>query len=57
MLGDLPDDARRRYLEDIPAGRFCAPEEVAAAVAFLAGGRAAFVNGATLDVNGGWYAG
>jgi NAD(P)-dependent dehydrogenase (short-subunit alcohol dehydrogenase family) len=56
MLAGLADDARRRYLDDIPAGRFCAPEEVAAAVAFLAGDRAAFVNGATLDVNGGWYA-
>jgi NAD(P)-dependent dehydrogenase (short-subunit alcohol dehydrogenase family) len=56
MLADLSEDARRRYLEDIPAGRFSAPEEVAAAVAYLAGDHAAFVNGATLDVNGGWYA-
>ncbi len=38
----------------IPARRFGAPDDVAAAVAFLAGDAAAFINGVTLDVNGGW---
>jgi 3-oxoacyl-[acyl-carrier protein] reductase len=33
-------------------GRLGTPEEVAAAVAFLASAEAAFVSGATLDVNG-----
>jgi 3-oxoacyl-[acyl-carrier protein] reductase len=40
-------------LAGIPTGRFGAPEEVAAAVAFLAGPRAGFLTGATVAVNGG----
>jgi NAD(P)-dependent dehydrogenase (short-subunit alcohol dehydrogenase family) len=42
-----------RALAGIPAGRFGAAEEVAAAVLFLAGPRASFITGATLAVNGG----
>ncbi len=38
---------------EVPLGRFGRPEEVAAAVAFLAGDRAAYITGASLDVAGG----
>jgi 3-oxoacyl-[acyl-carrier protein] reductase len=57
MVASMPPEVRTRYVGDIPAGRFCAPEEVAVVVAFLAGDDAFFVNGATVDVNGGWYMG
>ena len=40
--------------ERIPAGRWGSPEDVAGAVAFLAGVDAAYVNGHTLVVDGGW---
>jgi NAD(P)-dependent dehydrogenase (short-subunit alcohol dehydrogenase family) len=39
---------------EIPAGRFAAPEEIAAAVLFLASDGAAMVNGADLVVDGGF---
>lgn len=37
-------------------GRYGRPEEIAAAVAFLASPDAAFITGTTLDVDGGFYA-
>ena len=40
----------------IPLGRYGKPEEIAAAVAFLASPDAAFITGATLDVDGGFNA-
>jgi NAD(P)-dependent dehydrogenase (short-subunit alcohol dehydrogenase family) len=36
-----------------PAGRPAAPEEIAAAISYLAGDEASFVHGAVLDVDGG----
>ena len=40
-------------VERIPLGRFGAPEDIAAAVAFLAGSEAAYITGQTLVVDGG----
>jgi NAD(P)-dependent dehydrogenase (short-subunit alcohol dehydrogenase family) len=39
------------------AGRLGAPQEIAAAVAFLAGPNARYITGQTLHVNGGVYLG
>jgi len=51
MLSDPA--ARARMLDRIPSGRFVTPEEVAAAVVYLAGPGAASVNGQVLAVDGG----
>lgn len=50
MTADLPKDEIAAH---IPAARVGKPEEVAAAVAFLVSDDAAYVNGATLAVDGG----
>ncbi|MDQ6696902.1 MAG: SDR family NAD(P)-dependent oxidoreductase [Actinomycetota bacterium] len=47
------ESIRASYLDAIPAGRFCAPEDVGAMVAWLAGPGAAYVTGQSLCVNGG----
>ncbi len=44
---------RDRIIEEIPAGRFGAADEIAAAIRFLAGEAASYVNGAVLAVDGG----
>ena len=42
-----------RYLSRVPMKRFAQPSEIAAAIAFLAGEKAAFITGQTLFVDGG----
>lgn len=43
-------------LERVPSRRMSTPEEVAAAVAFLAGDEADNIHGVVLGVDGGWAA-
>lgn len=53
MTAALTDEQRASILAQIPAARYGAPDEVAAAVTFLAGDDAAYINGAVIPVDGG----
>ncbi len=55
MTKALPDAQRDALLQKIPLNRLGQADEIAAAVAFLAGPGAAYVTGTTLHVNGGMY--
>ena len=55
MTRALPDAQREALLTGIPLNRLGQPEEIAAAVAFLASPGAAYITGETLHVNGGMY--
>jgi 3-oxoacyl-[acyl-carrier protein] reductase len=53
MTRSLTDAQRAALLARIPLGKLGTPQDVADAVAFLAGPRAGYITGATLHVNGG----
>lgn len=53
MTDALPESIRTAVVERIPLARFGAPEDIASAVAFLAGSEAAYITGQTLVVDGG----
>ncbi len=53
MTAGLSEALRDAYLQQIPAGRFGEPGDVAKAVAFLVSDDAAYVTGQTLSVDGG----
>lgn len=55
MTKALPEAQREALMAKIPLGRLGSPEDIAEAVAFLAGPRAAYITGVTLHVNGGMY--
>ncbi len=50
---DDPAAALREIAAETPMGRLGRPEEIAAAIAFLASDEASFMTGATLVVDGG----
>jgi len=57
MTRALSEEQKTAILQQIPLGKLGNPEDVAAAVAFLASPQAGYITGATLHVNGGMYMG
>ncbi len=57
MVDSLAPDRRAGVGDSTPVGRPGTPDEVAAAIVFLASPEASYITGATLDVNGGAHMG
>ena len=55
MTAALSEKARNAMLDQVPMGRGGQPEDVAAAVRFLASDDAAYITGHVIHVNGGMY--
>jgi 3-oxoacyl-[acyl-carrier protein] reductase len=55
MTHALGETQKAALLTQVPLGRLGSPDDIAAAVAFLAGPEAAYITGETLHVNGGMY--
>jgi 3-oxoacyl-[acyl-carrier protein] reductase len=55
MTGVLTDEQKKTIMGEIPLGRIAEAQEVAQAVSFLLSGRASYITGHTLSVNGGMF--
>ncbi|MBQ7171436.1 MAG: 3-oxoacyl-ACP reductase FabG [Clostridia bacterium] len=53
MNADLTEEEKRAFSDEVPLGRFAAPEEIVRTVLFLAGEDAAYITGQAISVDGG----
>ena len=51
------DPAGAEYFRDVPLGRAGSPDEVGAACVFLCSGQADYINGTTIEIDGGMLPG
>jgi 3-oxoacyl-[acyl-carrier protein] reductase len=54
MLGDFNPEERTALQNEIPAGRFALPDEIASLVYFLALPESSYITGQIISPNGGW---
>ena len=50
---DIPPERLQRYINSFPVPRLGSPDEVAQTFLFLASEEAAYITGASIDINGG----
>ncbi len=55
MTASLPEKARQLMIDQIPLGRSGTPQDIAAAVVFLASEQAGYITGQVIHVSGGMY--
>jgi 3-oxoacyl-[acyl-carrier protein] reductase len=55
MTQKIPDEVKQQLIDQIPARRMGKTDEIAMAVVYLASEEAGFINGVTLNINGGAY--
>jgi acetoacetyl-CoA reductase len=55
LVETIPQQVRDDIIAHVPVGRICEPHEIARVVAFLADEHAAYITGANIPVNGGYF--
>jgi 3-oxoacyl-[acyl-carrier protein] reductase len=53
MTLKLPEEIKKKYLEQIPLKRFGKPEEVAELISFLSSDKASYISGCVIQIDGG----
>lgn len=55
MTATIPDKVKQMFFDRIALGRMGKPEEIAEVIAFLASDKSSYVNGASIEVTGGFH--